>query len=361
MKILTTLSFFIFCSIFTTSHAMAQQVSDTLVVGVKNTPPFILKDASGHYAGISVHLWENIARAQGLPFKYKEYTLDGLLQALQSGEIDVCINPLTVTSERVSIFDFTQPFYITNLSIAVNSTEGGSKWLMFIRNFFSLQFFEAVLLLLLVLMVFGLLVWVFERKKNPEQFGAGLKGVWSGLWWSAVTMTTVGYGDKAPQTTGGRAVALIWMFTAIIIISGFTASIASALTVNQLESAIESPNDLKKVKTLCIEASTGAEYLEKRDIGYMPVTTVQDGLEKLAAGHASALVYDEPLLRYSIKQYNLSNRLRILPATFATQYYGFALPKNSPLLEQINPALLKQINGHNFEIVLEEFGLNDDQ
>ena len=53
-------------------------------------------------------------------------------------------------------------------------------------------------------------------------------------------MTAVGYDDKSPRTHGGKIVSLIWMFTAIIIVSGFTASIAASLTVDNLEGNIKS-------------------------------------------------------------------------------------------------------------------------
>jgi len=57
-------------------------------------------------------------------------------------------------------------------------------------------------------------------------------------------MTTVGYGDKAPVTLAGRVVGLLWMPASIILISGFTAAIASALTVGQLDHSISGLDDL---------------------------------------------------------------------------------------------------------------------
>ena len=104
------------------------------------------------------------------------------------------------------------------------------------ERFLSFAFLKVLLALAMVLFIAGLLVWFFEHKHNVGEFGAELpKGLGAGFWWSTVTMTTVGYGDKAPKTLGGRLVAIVWMFTGVIIISSFTAAIASSLTVTQLE------------------------------------------------------------------------------------------------------------------------------
>ncbi len=54
----------------------------------------------------------------------------------------------------------------------------------------------------------------------------------SALWFAAVTMTTVGYGDKTPQTPLGRFLAFLWMFFGILLVSAFTGAFASSLTVS---------------------------------------------------------------------------------------------------------------------------------
>jgi len=357
------MKYLIFSLILLIPFSVAAQASTTkastdsvIRVGVKQTPPFIMKDANDGYTGASIKLWENIAQNMPYTYKYVEYDLKGLIEALNNKEIDASINPLTVTSERVEQIDFSQPFFITNLAIGVN-TSGQGKWLGFIRNFFSVQFFEAIVLLLVVLLIFGLLVWFFEKDKNDEEFGKGIKGVADGLWWSAVTMTTVGYGDKSPKTTGGRIVALIWMFTAIIIISGFTASIASSLTVSQLESSIESVNDLKKARVAAVSASTGASFLDSNNIKYKEVKTIDEALKSLSNGNVDAVVYDEPLMRYGINKLELENSIVILPNKFSTQYYSLSFPKDSELLQEVNPALLKEIKGIEWKAILQEYSL----
>jgi voltage-gated potassium channel len=47
------------------------------------------------------------------------------------------------------------------------------------------------------------------------------------LWWGVVTMTTVGYGDAAPVTSGGRTLAAIFMLVGIALLGVVTAAIAS--------------------------------------------------------------------------------------------------------------------------------------
>src|SRR5262249_17240787 len=144
-----------------------------------------------------------------------------------------------------------------------------------------------------VLLFFGALMWLAERRRNESQFGGSLaQGLGNGFWWSAVTMTTVGYGDKSPVTFAGRFVALLWMFGGVFAISMFTASISSALTVNQLESGIRGPADLPKVRVGTVEPSGGARYLKNRHIDYKGYKDAAEALAALEKKEVDCVVYE---------------------------------------------------------------------
>jgi len=62
--------------------------------------------------------------------------------------------------------------------------------------------------------VFGTITFLLEHGQNP-QFGQ----LPDGLWWAFVTLTTVGYGDIVPITSGGRIIAVMTMVFGVIIYS----------------------------------------------------------------------------------------------------------------------------------------------
>jgi ABC-type amino acid transport substrate-binding protein len=264
--------------------------------------------------------------------------MGGRSEGLNEGRYDAAVAALTVTREREKAFDFTHPFYTTGLGIAVKQVQGSRA--AFVKRFFSATFLKVILLLAVTLLIFGFLLWLIEKKKNTEQFSSSAKGIGDGFWWAAVTMTTVGYGDKAPKTLAGRILATIWMFTAIIIISSFTASITSSLTVSQLGSVIKGPEDLPGYRVASIKGSTSERYLSSNRISYVNYANIEEGLKAVASGEADCMVYDAPMLKYYIVKGGYS--LSVLKRIFDQQFYAFALVQNSPLREDINQALLEK-------------------
>lgn len=286
-------------------------------------------------------MWEHIAEQSGVSYSYEERSIQGLLEGVENGELYASAAALTITSEREKRVDFTHPFYVTGLGIAV-SYQRADFWQSFLAMF-SLDFIWVVFLLFLLLLFWGALVWFFERHENIDEFGGStVDGIGSGFWWAAVTMTTVGYGDKSPQTVGGRVVGFIWMFTAIIVISFFTASIASSLTVTQLDSWVSGPSDLPFVRVGALQQSATMTYLEDGRIMANSYPSISDGLRAVEENEIDAFVHDAPILQY-YTQLEFRNEVRVLPNIFNDQYYGITLPLNSEYRNEMNQVILDYI------------------
>jgi len=95
-------------------------------------------------------------------------------------------------------------------------TKTPQKLLLFLQRENVINLFGVILI---IVIVSGGLIAVFE----PDLSFA------SGIWWSIVTLTTVGYGDISPSTTGGRILAVLIMFFGIGLLGMLSASLATLL------------------------------------------------------------------------------------------------------------------------------------
>lgn len=327
-----------------------------LVVGTKISPPFVMENEDGTLTGISVDLWKEIAQDLGVTYEFKKSDFKEMLENVETAKVDLAISAITVNAEREEFLDFTHSYYSTGLGIAVLPRQKRG-WFNLLSSFLSIEFLKVLLGLSMLILISGFLLWLFERKRNPEQFGeSALKGIGSGFWWSAVTMTTVGYGDKSPITFGGRLVALVWMFVGIITISGFTAAITSSLTLSQFETVIEGPEDLSKVRVATVEVSTSQSYLKSKRINFNAYPSLDEALLALSKGEQEAVVFDYPILKFTVNK-DFNGKIKILANSFESQDYAIALPTNSLLREEINLALLRKIHSPvRIEIISKYFG-----
>ena len=326
-------------------------VKKKLVVGTKETPPFAMKDADGNWSGISIDLWRQIAEELHLTYEWRELDQYALLAGISDGSLDAVVANLTITPGRLDKFDFTYPFFTTGLGIAVLGREINPE-VAVIKQLFSWTVLKIILGIGVLLLLVGLVMWLLERKRNSEQFGGTtVEGIASGFWFSAVTMTTVGYGDKHPKTLGGRLVALFWMFVSVILVAVFTATITSILTVKQLVPPIRGLEDLKKMYVGTMPYTTSETFLQNNFISFKTYPSVSEGLEALTRGEVKAFFYDAPALRYWVKQ-QFQGRIEVLPQAYSQENYGIALTNDSPLRKMINRVLLEKIRDQRWQGVL---------
>ncbi len=84
--------------------------------------------------------------------------------------------------------------------------------------------FMAITLMLIYFAAVG--IYYFENEAQPEHFSS----IFDSLWWSIVTLTTVGYGDVYPITLGGRMFTFFILLIGLGIVAIPTGIISSSLT-----------------------------------------------------------------------------------------------------------------------------------
>lgn len=325
----------------------ATRIPDRLVVATSEVPPFAMKDEHGNWTGINIDLLQDVKTGleqesgHEIAIEYREMSLTELLSAVERGDVDLGAAAIAVDYEREQRMDFSHPFHSSGLGIAVRTRSQRRGWVEILEAIFSARILHVIAGMLAAIFVSGLAVYLFERRSNREHFGDGvIRGILSGIWWAAVTLTTVGYGDKVPRTVAGRLIGMFWMFTGLLIVASFTAAVASSLTVTQLKSHIAGPSDLRRVRVASVEGSTAAEYLESHNVVYSSHPDIDAALASLSRGETDAVVGDEPVLRHEVHQRPGSDMF-VLPVMFRRQEYAFALPANSPLREPISQIVLR--------------------
>lgn len=330
-----------------------------LSIAVTQSPPFSYVDESGDWQGMSVALWKAVAEELDVDFAFRGLALQEVLEGLENGDVDVASAALSVTAEREQRIDYSHAFYQSGLTVA--APVQSEIWSGVSGILFSSASVKAIGSLCLVLAAVGCVLWLVERSGNRDQFGGPWwRGLGNGFWWSAVTMTTVGYGDKAPTTFMGRVVGLVWMFASIIVISGFTAAIATAFTVSMLKTSIDSFDDLYGKRVGVVEGSLAESYMESQGLLTVGFSDTEAGLDAVVLGNVDAFVNDAAVLKHLIQE-NHSGELMTIEETRNASLIALGLPQGAAWTESLNLALLDVLHSDRWLDIRRRFLGADEQ
>ena len=321
----------------------AKEVVNELQIGVSGSPPFVIEQ-DGVLSGISVEIWKDVAERLEQPYKFVvQPNTNANVEAVADGSVDLAIGPISITPTRLANpkIDFTQPYYHGYEGLLIPQKPPGL--ITRLRPFIGWAALSSVGILITLLFIFGNLIWLAERRKNTEQFPRHyFHGVGNGMWFGLVTLTTVGYGDRAPLSRSGRIIAGIWMVISLVAVSSITAGLASAFTLSLAEiapSAIREKADLRGKKIAVVEGTTSLRWGKLYEINAFLTKDLNGAIKILNQGKVEGIIFDEAPLRHYLKQ-NKKSKLKLANFPLAIQTYGFVLPMGSPLRNQLNIELL---------------------
>lgn len=146
-----------------------------------------------------------------------------------------------------------------------------------------LNMWPLLLTCLLMIAMSGFVCWILETWSNKEEFGRSFWIGWvDGMWWSFISMTTVGYGDKTPKLLVTRVFALVWIIIGITTFSLVTAALTSEITAaNSLPPPIMSGARVGAVRHRLYEAIIVAK--EGGIIVDIERSNMTDGIKELVS------------------------------------------------------------------------------
>ena len=334
------------------TQAEAQQ-QDLRVMTVSR-PPFSMQIGDLE-TGFSLDLFALIA--EDLNWSYTVDRVDkfgDMLAEVRDGKADAAIANISITAVREEVMDFSQPIFESGLQIMIQSDARQNASLM--RLVFSRELLGAVVIAFGLLFGGGMLMWWFERRAQPYFDRPAKEAVFPAFWWALNLVVNGGFEERVPRTTMGRIFGVFLVISSLFLVSIFVARITAVMTVEAIQSSIDSIGDLQGKEVATIDGSTSATFLQTRGIPYLGYDGL-DGLTKaFEDGSIDAVVFDAPVLAYYVL--NSKGRAQMTGPVFQSENYGIALTQGSALAEPINQSLLRlRENGDYERIYRKWFGV----
>lgn len=194
------------------------------------------------------------------------------------------------------------------------------------------------------MLLVSVVIWLVEKRHHTGHFKGGIHGIGSALWFAAVTMTTVGYGDKTPATLLGRIVAICWMFVGVLLVSAFTATVASSMSASRINDSIDHISDFQHLACGGLKGSETEALARRLGLNVSPFESLEDALRQLSDKRLQAVVADKISLCYLQRQMARENppvRFEVPHFSIRSSFLAIPVRDGHPDYDRINQSLLK--------------------
>ncbi|XP_075975523.1 kainate-type ionotropic glutamate receptor subunit 1D isoform X1 [Anticarsia gemmatalis] len=355
----------------------------TLIVTTILSAPYCMRreaseklTGNAQFEGYAIDLIHEISKILGFNYTFKlapdgrygSYNRetkewDGMIRELLEQRADLAIADLTITYDREQVVDFTMPFMNLGISVLYRKPIKQPPNLFSFLSPLSLDVwiymataYLGVSVLLFILARFSPYEWDSPRNCLDEppvlenQFT-----LLNSLWFTIGSLMQQG-SDIAPKAVSTRMVAGMWWFFTLIMISSYTANLAAFLTVERMDSPIESAEDLAKQTKIKYGAlkggSTAAFFRDSNFSTYQRMwsfmesarpsvfaTSNKEGEERVVRGKgAYAYLMESTTIEYVVER---NCDLTQVGGMLDSKGYGIAMPPNSPYRTAISGAVLK--------------------
>jgi len=323
----------------------SSEKADVLRVGVIPFDPFVIA-AKDENKGISIELWEEIARLNNWKYEYDFLPESGYKEIeplLKDNKLDVVIGPIAISYRRLEDISYSIPYFITTSNVITKDTNTsfGSLLLHFVKRVFRLPLF----LLLLTVLVCSFLVWLKERKNFPDRFPQSFKhGIPYSIWYGfhAIFSADIFFEIK---DTYARVLTVIMLICSVALVSISAAAITSALTLSHSQFANKTAllEDLQGESVAIISGTEVDRYARNLEANIVTVDTMEQAFEALRNDEVSAVIADKLLARDYLYKHKPEG-VQITEIVVRSNVLSIALQKDSDLKDKINYSIVRLQN-----------------
>ncbi|KAE8701373.1 hypothetical protein F3Y22_tig00110548pilonHSYRG00874 [Hibiscus syriacus] len=259
-------------------------------------------------------------------------TYDDLIRQVYYKNYDAVVGDTTIMANRFPYVDFTQPFTDFGIGIVVPKINKSSMWI-FLQPLTGGMWITTTAFFVFT----GFVVWLIESPINDEFQGSKRQQIGMIFWYSFSTLVFA-YKEKLLSNLS-KFVVIIWLFAVLVITSSYTATLASMLTVERIQSSSR-------------DNSVGYQFLvpgtiirsikieNPKRIQYRSPEEYDDALRRGSKnGGVSAIIDEIPYIKLFLAKYPADYTMIKSKATSGG--FGFVFPKGSPLVQDISGAILR--------------------
>ncbi|XP_066961996.1 glutamate receptor ionotropic, kainate 2-like isoform X1 [Macrobrachium rosenbergii] len=286
----------------------------------------------------------------------------GMIKELLEGRADLAMTDLTISHERQQAVDFTMPFMNLGISILYVKPKKAPPSLF---SFLSPLSYEVWIYMITAYVGVSLLMYFLSRLSpyewqnphpcNPDPDELENQFTLRNCLWFAIGSLMQQGCDFLPQAVSTRLVAGMWWFFTLIMISSYTANLAAFLTIEQMETPIESVDDLAKqtkIKYGTKDSGTTKNFFQFSNFDIYQqmyrfmsnekpsvfVSSNKAGVDRVERDNGLyAFFMESTSIEYMVER---RCKLNQVGGLLDSKSYGLALPKNSPYKGAIDVALL---------------------
>ncbi|CAK8674546.1 unnamed protein product [Clavelina lepadiformis] len=283
---------------------------------------------------------------------------NGMIGEVKYQKADMAVAPLTITSAREAVVDFTKPFMTLGISVMIKKPEKSMPHIFSFLEPLSNDIWLCILLSYVgvsVMLHFVTRLGSFLSKSDGDVDSLDDFGIMNSFWFSLGSFVQQG-ADISPKSFSGRLVSGAWWFFTLIIISSYTANLAAFLTVDRMVSPISGADDLAKqnsIKYGTLKSGSTVNFFKQSPLptykkmwAFMNsqtpsvfVKSNKDGIERVRnSGGKYAFLMESSLNEY-MEHRKPCNTLKVGP-NIDSKGYGIALAKESRYYDTINLAIL---------------------